>query len=162
MMEIIKGANLLLRFVLELCALGALGYWGFKTGGELAAKIGLGIGAPVVAAVVWAIFVSPRAPVELPSLIVLLLQVLVFGSAVAGLAATGYRTLALVFGVIVVVNAVLMYVGSGRSSGQAPNSPRWFGAHLLPKRFEKGGEILGRNSPTPRQHQPVSSIERRA
>ncbi len=42
MLELIKGANLALRFLLELCALGALGYWGFKTGGGLAAKIGLG------------------------------------------------------------------------------------------------------------------------
>ena len=33
MLEVIKAANLALRFLLELCALGALGYWGFKTGG---------------------------------------------------------------------------------------------------------------------------------
>ena len=109
-MELIKGANLLLRFLLELCALGALGYWGFKTGSGTIAKIALGVGAPLVAAVVWAIFVSPRAPVQLPGLVVLILQVLVFGSAAAGLAATGHRTLAVVFGVIVVINAVLMYV----------------------------------------------------
>ena len=57
MLELIKGANLLLRFLLELCALGALGYWGFKTGSGLVAKIGLGIGAPLVVAVVWAMFV---------------------------------------------------------------------------------------------------------
>lgn len=110
MLEVIKGANLALRFFLELCALGALGYWGFKTGGGLTAKIGLGIGAPLVAAVVWGVFVSPRAPVELPGPLSLLLQVLVFGSAAAGLAATGHRTLALVFGVLVVINALLMYV----------------------------------------------------
>jgi len=63
-----------------------------------------------VAAVVWGAFVSPQAPVALPGLLVLVLQVLVFGSAVAALVASGHRTLALVFGVIVVINAVLMYV----------------------------------------------------
>ncbi len=110
MLELIKGANLALRFLLELCALGALGYWGFKTGGGAVAKITLGIGAPLVAAVVWGTFLSPRAPVALPGALVLLLQALVFASAAAGLVATGHRTLALVFGVIVVVNAVLMYV----------------------------------------------------
>lgn len=47
---------------------------------------------------------------QLPGILVLLLQVLVFGSAAAGLVATGHRTLALVFAVIVVINAVLMYV----------------------------------------------------
>jgi Protein of unknown function (DUF2568) len=108
--ELIKGANLALRFLLELCALGALGYWGFKTGSGLIAKIGLGIGAPLVAAVVWGTFVSPQAPVELPRLIVLLLQVLVFGLAAAALVATDHRTLALVFVVIVVVNAILVYL----------------------------------------------------
>jgi Protein of unknown function (DUF2568) len=110
MMELIKGANLGLRFLLELCALGALGYWGFKTGSGTLAKLGLGVGAPLVAAVVWAMFVSPRASVQLPGIVVLLLQVLVFGLAVAGLVATGHRTLALVFGAVVIINAVLMYV----------------------------------------------------
>jgi hypothetical protein len=93
-----------------LCALGALGYWGFKTGSGTLAKIGLGVGAPLVAAVVWAMFVSPQASVQLPGLFVLLLQALVFGSGAAGLVATGHRTLALVFVAIVVVNAILMYV----------------------------------------------------
>jgi hypothetical protein len=41
--------------------------------------------------------------------VVLLLQVLVFGSAAADLAATGHRTLALVFAVVVVINAIVMY-----------------------------------------------------
>jgi hypothetical protein len=48
--------------------------------------------------------------VEPPGVLVLLLQVLVFGSAAAGLAATGHRTLALAFGVIVIINAILMHV----------------------------------------------------
>jgi hypothetical protein len=109
-LELIKGANLALRFLLELCALGALGYWGFKTGSGLIAKIGLGIGAPLVAAVLWGTFVSPQAPVQLPGQLSLLLQVLIFGSAAAALVATGHRTLALVFVAIVVINAVLMYV----------------------------------------------------
>jgi hypothetical protein len=109
-LELIKGANLALRFLLELCALVALGYWGFKTGGGLMAKIGLGIGAPLAAAVVWGVFVSPQAPVQLPGFLVLVLQVLVFGAAAAGLVATGHQTLALAFGVIVVINAILMYV----------------------------------------------------
>ena len=110
MFELIKGANLALRFLLELCALVALGYWGFKTGNATITKIVLGVGAPLVAAAVWGTFLSPQAPVQLPGLLVLVLQALVFGSAAAGLVATGHRTLALVFGVIVVGNAILMYV----------------------------------------------------
>jgi Protein of unknown function (DUF2568) len=108
--ELIKGANLALRFLLELCALVALGYWGFKNGSGALAKIALGIGTPFVAAIVWGVFVAPRAPVALPGVVVLLLQALVFGSAAAGLANAGHRTLALVFGALVIINAILMYV----------------------------------------------------
>jgi hypothetical protein len=109
-LESIKGANLALRFLLELCALGVLGYWGFKTGNATMTKMVLGVCAPLVAAVVWDTFLSPQAPVQLPGLLVLVLQALVFGSAAAGLVATGHRTLALVFGMIVMINAILMYV----------------------------------------------------
>jgi hypothetical protein len=110
MLELIKGANLLLRFLLELCALGALGYWGFKTRSATSTKVVLGVGAPLVAAVVWGTFLSPRAPIQLPWGVVLVLQALVFASAAAGLVATGHRSLAVVFGVIVVINAILIYV----------------------------------------------------
>jgi hypothetical protein len=110
MLELIKSVNLALRFLLELCALGALGYWGFKTGSTTLTKIGLGLGVPLVAAVVWGVFVSPNAPVQLPGLLVLIFQVLVFGSAAAGLAATGHRTLAGIFALVVVANTLLMYV----------------------------------------------------
>ncbi len=65
-MELIKGAHLALRFLLELCALSALGYWGFKTGSGAVAKISLGIGTPLMAAIVWGTFLSPQAPVRLP------------------------------------------------------------------------------------------------
>ena len=70
-MGLIKGANLALRLFLELWVLGALGYWGFKTGNAMIAKIALGVGAPLAAAVVWGAFGSPRAPVQLPRLVVL-------------------------------------------------------------------------------------------
>ena len=110
MLVAIKGANLALRFLLELCALVALGYWGVKSGRTAIAKVALGVGVPLVAAVVWATFVSPQATVDLPRILVVVLQVLVFGLAAAGLAATGYRTLAWIFVVIAVVNAALMYL----------------------------------------------------
>jgi len=47
-----KSANLLVRFLLELFALGTLGYWGFASGGNLFVKILLGLGTPILAAVV--------------------------------------------------------------------------------------------------------------
>lgn len=67
-MEAIKMLNLALRFVLELALLAAFGYWGFKTGGRLPARWLLGIGVPLLAAMIWGMFLSPKAslPLEAP------------------------------------------------------------------------------------------------
>ncbi len=54
-MSAMMNANLAARFILELCALAALGYWGFKTGGDWAARVGLGVGAPLLAAVAYVV-----------------------------------------------------------------------------------------------------------
>jgi hypothetical protein len=107
---LLKGANLALAFLLELCALGAFGYWGFKTGSATFSKVGLGIGAPLLAAVVWGVFVAPRAAVPVPELLRFVIQALFFGLAALSLTATGHRTLAGAFVAIVVVNAILAYV----------------------------------------------------
>jgi hypothetical protein len=45
-LEVFKVANLALRFLLELCALGALIYWGFKAGGAAIVEIGPGQPGP--------------------------------------------------------------------------------------------------------------------
>jgi hypothetical protein len=59
----LKHLNLALRFMLELAALGALAYWGVRTGSALSLKFGLGAGLPVLAAVFWAVS-YPRKPVS--------------------------------------------------------------------------------------------------
>jgi hypothetical protein len=107
---IIKYANLLIRFLLEICALGALGYWGFRVGDGATAKIGLGIGAPMLAAVVWGIFVAPKAALPVPGWLHLLLEFSVLGSAAVALYAVGRTSLAVVFMLIVVINRILMVV----------------------------------------------------
>ena len=52
-------ANLTVAFLLELCALAALGYWGLRTASGPATKAALGIGAPLLAAVLWGLFAAP-------------------------------------------------------------------------------------------------------
>jgi hypothetical protein len=113
MSEVLKGANLVLASLLLLCALGAFAsfaYWGFKTGGATFSKIGLGFGAPLLAAVVWGIFAAPRAVVPVPGLPRFVIQALFFGLAAFSLAVTGHRNLAGAFVAIGVVNAILAYV----------------------------------------------------
>ena len=99
--------NLSFAFLLELCALAALGYWGVQTGGGPLTKTVLGLGVPLLAAVLWGTFAAPRAPVTLP-LVRFGIKLLVFGSAAVALNATGHRTLVLTFAVLVVANAVML------------------------------------------------------
>lgn len=109
-MAIIKAANLGLRFTLEICALLALGYWGFQAGDSVPVKLLLGIGAPLAAAVLWGTFVSPKRRVRLPEFGRLLFELLVFGSAVLALYAAGRSGLAAVFAVLVLIHLPLTFL----------------------------------------------------
>ncbi|CAG7655793.1 YrdB family protein [Paenibacillus allorhizosphaerae] len=109
-MEIVKGANLLLRFVLELCALTALGYWGFRTGNGWILKIALGIGAPLLAAIIWGLFVSPKATYDVGNLGRLVFEILVFGSAAISLYYFGQARLSVIFVITAVNSRVLIVV----------------------------------------------------
>ena len=85
---------------------GRAGLLGLRTASGPAAKAALGIGAPLLAAVLWGLFAAPRAPVSIP--LASGVQLLVFGSAAAALYATGRHALALTFAVLVVANVVLV------------------------------------------------------
>jgi|SRR5579884_2448708 len=104
----IHSANLGLRFILELCALAALGCWGWRTGGTTLTKLGLAAGAVIATAVVWGTFVAPNASVTVPSPLHVLLEVLVFGTAAAALYTLHRPTMASAFAIAVVANAALM------------------------------------------------------
>ncbi|MEO8972281.1 MAG: YrdB family protein [Ktedonobacteraceae bacterium] len=109
---VIKNANLALSFLLELCVLAALGYWGFQTGQTTIARVGLGIGAPVVAIVVWALLGAPNAPWYLEGGWRLLLEVVFFGLPAVALFIIGQRILGVAFALVFVLNTILVYVWS--------------------------------------------------
>ncbi len=77
-MELTMGShslNLALRFLLELAALGAMGYWGW-TQHEGPVRWRWAIGLPLVAAVLWGTFAVPndpsrsgQAPVPIPGIL---------------------------------------------------------------------------------------------
>jgi hypothetical protein len=106
----LRAANLALRFLLELAALAALSYWGFHTGTTLLSDVLLGVGAPLVAAVVWGTFAAPKSSRRLRGPALIALQMAVFAAGVAALAATGQELPAVVLAVVVAANAVLMHV----------------------------------------------------
>lgn len=107
-MDVVKDANLLLRLLLELCTLAALGYWGFRFGKGIWLKIGLGIGAPFVAALIWATFVSPNASVTEQGWLHFLLEISILGSASVALYFCKLPKLCFIFTAAVVSNILLM------------------------------------------------------
>jgi hypothetical protein len=103
----LKNVNLGLRFLLELCALAAFGYWGYHIEQGQAVKVALASGLPLLGALVWGLGASPKAPlVAGPSRWIT--QTVVFVAAVLALAAAGHTTLALVFAVAIALNAGLL------------------------------------------------------
>ena len=107
-MTAILSLNLLVRLLLELAALAALAYWGFRAGHTLPARLALGLGAPLLAAAIWGQFVSPRAAVQVSAVTRLLLEALVLGGGAAALAAAGSPGPASILAAVAVVNRVLM------------------------------------------------------
>lgn len=107
--------NLALRFLLEIAALVAIGYWGFRQHTGIW-RVLLGIGLPVIAATLWATFAVPddpsrsgRAPVPIPGVLRLVLELSLFGLAAWALYTTGSSLLALILGSIIIVHYALSY-----------------------------------------------------
>jgi hypothetical protein len=112
------GLLLVVRFALEIAALVALGYWGFETGDGVLSVV-LGVGAPLLAAVAWGTFVSPKASVKLPEPLRLAVELLIFAAATLALADAGRAGLALAFAAVVLLHIVLMYaLGAHRRERQ--------------------------------------------
>lgn len=109
-MEILKLLNLAVRFAMELAMLVALGYWGFKTGGSSGMRWVLGIGAPLLAAVVWGLWMAPKASQRLQGGWFLLVELILFGLAGWGLYSAGAKSWLLWLGVVYVINRILMVV----------------------------------------------------
>jgi len=107
---IIQSILLLILFFIELAALASFGYWGFHFNGGWVIRFTLGIGAPLVIAVFWGLFVAPKAtyPVSIP--VRHLLQIAVFSLASNALFASGQKTLAVgLFGIALIV-VLLVYL----------------------------------------------------
>jgi hypothetical protein len=108
--------NLGLRFLLELFALAALGYRGWSFGGGIAVQIVLMLSFPIIAATIWGVFNvrndssrSGKAPVPVPGVVRLLIEVAMFGTAVWGLFDAGATLTGAVLGGLVLIHYALSY-----------------------------------------------------
>ena len=103
-----KSANLALRFLLELGALAALGYWGATVPGTIWLRIVLAIGIPALTAVVWGMFIAPRARIVIPEGWRHTLALLVFAAASLALFDRDELLLAVILAGLAALNAGLL------------------------------------------------------
>ena len=103
-----RSANDGLRFFLELSALAAVAYWGW-TEPHGALRWVLAVAAPLAVSVVWGRWLAPRSTKRVGDPWRLIIELLVFGSAVAALARADQPTLAAVLAAATAVHLALTF-----------------------------------------------------
>ena len=109
-MRALKGANLVLRFLLELCGLAGVAYWGSRVSSNTAVNVVVALAAPVAVATVWGLWLAPKASNRLDPPARTLLELAVLAVAVAALVAAGQPLLGVVLAVAAVVNGLLLHL----------------------------------------------------
>ena len=121
-----RGFQLVLRFVLEFCALAALAYAGWQTSADFWVRLLIAIALPLLAAVVWGQWVAPKARRPLPDPLRLVPEWVVFGGATVALALTGRPILATTLAVLAAANRVALHLLHTTTGGRTerPAGPR--------------------------------------
>lgn len=96
----------ILAFLCELFAFATLAFWGFSAW-PLPWNIVAGIGAPVIAILLWALFVSPRAVLAVHPFVRAVVELLVYAAATIAWWSMGQAWIGLGFAVIAVTVGVL-------------------------------------------------------
>jgi hypothetical protein len=112
-------AALALRFVLELGALAALAYGGWRVDGPLWLRLLFAVAAPLAAALIWGRWVAPRASHLLDDPLRLVPEWVVFGGAVAALVATGHPLLGAALAVLAAASRLVLW-RAGSDTGGTP------------------------------------------
>ena len=102
--------NLGVRFLLEIAMLCALAWAGAEVGAGVSwlVSVVLALALALPAALVWGLFVAPKAPRRLDDPTRLVVELLLFASAADALAYVGNVTLAVVFAVLVLTNTAVL------------------------------------------------------
>lgn len=99
--------NLTVRFLLEILMLVILGYWGWHLGSGWLSYV-LVVVFPLFAAVLWGVFRIPNdpksAPVAIPGVARLLLELILFGLAAWALRSMGYLNESIALAVVVIIH----------------------------------------------------------
>lgn len=109
MLELLKGLNKVVYFLLELSMLTALGYTGFQSSQHPFWKYVLAIGLPLVAIVIWGIYQAPRSEHRLPIPYRAIVAMALFGITTFMLYRTHHFRLAIAFGIVACICQGLAY-----------------------------------------------------
>ena len=108
-MLIVQYTIVAIFFCLEISTLAALMYWGFHIDKGMLMKTVLGVGAPILVAIIWGTFIAPKASIPVAVPLRIFLQIIIFGSGVAALYFSEKSMLAIILGVAVFMEMTLMY-----------------------------------------------------
>ena len=107
--------NLAFRFLLEVAGLLSLGYWGWQRVSS-PWRFALAVGLPLIAAVIWGTFNvrddpsrSGKAPIPVPGIVRLLIELSFFSFAAWGLYDTGAQLAGLLLGIVVLIHYIVSY-----------------------------------------------------
>ncbi|WP_308467648.1 YrdB family protein [Rathayibacter soli] len=98
--------NDVLQFFIELFAFASLAIWGFSTW-PLPWNIVVGIGAPLLAMVLWALFLSPKAVLQIDNYAKALIEIAIMVTAAYTWWDLGQPVVAVVFAVVAAVSGVI-------------------------------------------------------
>jgi hypothetical protein len=101
------GPNDVLRFLLELFAFVSLGIWGFVAFPLPWPGVLVGLGAPALAILLWALFVSPKAVFRVDPFGQALVEIAVFSAAAIGWWMLGQPVVAVVLALVAAVSGIL-------------------------------------------------------
>ena len=101
------GPNDVLRFLLELFAFVSLGIWGFLAFPLPWPGVLIGLGAPALAIVLWALFVSPKAVFRVDVFGKALVEIAVFSAAAIAWWMLGQPVVAIVFALVAAVSGII-------------------------------------------------------
>jgi hypothetical protein len=105
-----KAINLVVAFFFEMAMLLALGYSGFWYPESMPLKYLLMILLPLIAAVLWGFFATPKSKHRLQQPYRMIFAIMIFGIAAFLLYETGVTILAVVFAVLAFINQLLLLV----------------------------------------------------
>lgn len=104
--EVSVGFNDVVRFLLELFAIASLGIWGFAAW-PFPWNIAVGILAPALAIVLWALFRSPRAVLKVDPFVKAIVEIAVMLTAAYAWWDLRQPIVAIVFALVAIISGVV-------------------------------------------------------